>query len=124
MVYSLDLRKKALNYIERGASLAEASEVFGVTTRTLSNWLQRQKQHDLAPKMHGSKPSKIDNEKLKKYIEEKFWANFKKKVRSSLEKIQNLAEAIDFSFLNILENSCKIKLKALYFRNMQHFRTP
>lgn len=34
---------------------------------------------------------------------EKFWANFKKKVRSNLEKIQSLAEAIDFSFLTILE---------------------
>jgi transposase len=34
---------------------------------------------------------------------EKFWANFKKKVRSNLEKIPTLAEAIDFSFLTILE---------------------
>ncbi len=70
MVYSLDLRKKALKYIENGASLPETSRVFGVTTRTLSNWLQRQKQQDLAPKMHGSNPSKINNEKLKKYIED------------------------------------------------------
>ncbi len=70
MVYSLDLRKKALAYIENGASLTETSHIFGVTTRTLSNWLQRQKQQDLAPKMHGSNPSKIDNDKLKKYIEE------------------------------------------------------
>jgi len=70
MVYSLDLRRKALNYIENGASLSETSQIFGVTTRTLSNWLQRQKQQDLAPKMHGSSPSKIDNDKLKKYIED------------------------------------------------------
>ena len=69
MVYSLDLRKKALSYIENGASLTETSRIFGVTTRTLSNWLQRQKQQDLAPKMHGSSPSKIDNDKLIKYIE-------------------------------------------------------
>jgi transposase len=34
---------------------------------------------------------------------EKFWANFKKMVRSNLEKIQNLAKSIDFSFLTILE---------------------
>lgn len=33
---------------------------------------------------------------------EKFWANFKKMVRSNLEKIQTLAEAIDFSFLTVL----------------------
>ena len=31
-----------------------------------------------------------------------FWANFKKLVRSNLEKIQNLSKAIDFSFLTVL----------------------
>ena len=36
---------------------------------------------------------------------EKFWANFKKKVRSNLEKIQTLAEAIDLPFLTSLEIS-------------------
>lgn len=70
MVYSLDLRQKALNYIANGRSRSEASRIFGVTTRTLANWLSRQKQHDLAPKMKGSSPSKIDGEKLKHYIKE------------------------------------------------------
>lgn len=69
MVYSIDLRQRALNYIANGGSRVEASKIFGVTTRTLANWLSRQKQHDLAPRMKGSRPSKIDNEKLKKYIE-------------------------------------------------------
>ena len=36
---------------------------------------------------------------------EKFWANFKQMVRKNLEKIQNLAKAIDSSFLNILETT-------------------
>lgn len=69
MVYSIDLRQRALNYIANGGSRLEASKIFGVTIPTLANWLSRQKQQDLAPKMNGSKPSKIDNEKLKKYIE-------------------------------------------------------
>ncbi len=30
-----------------------------------------------------------------------FWANFKKMVRSKLEKVKTLAEAIDFSFLSL-----------------------
>jgi transposase len=70
MVYSLDLRRKALDYITNGGTRFEASKIFGVTTRTLANWLSRQKQQDLAPKMNGSRPSKIDNEKLKKYIDD------------------------------------------------------
>ena len=70
MVYSIELRQRALNYIANGGSRSEASKIFGVTIPTLANWLSRQKQQDLAPKMRGSRPSKIDNEKLKKYIED------------------------------------------------------
>jgi len=36
MVYSLDLRKKALEFIEKGGKKTEASNIFGVTTRTLA----------------------------------------------------------------------------------------
>jgi transposase len=32
-----------------------------------------------------------------------FWANFKKMVRTNLEKLKTLAEAIDFSFLEVLD---------------------
>jgi transposase len=32
---------------------------------------------------------------------EVFWANFKKMVRSNLEKVKTLADAIDFSFLSL-----------------------
>jgi transposase len=42
---------------------------------------------------------------------EKFWANFKQMVRANLEKIQNLAKAIDSSFLTILETNEKSNLK-------------
>jgi len=70
MVYPLDLRQSALNYILNGGNRLEASKIFRVTVPTLANWLSRQKQQDLAPKMKGSKSSKINNEKLKKYIED------------------------------------------------------
>jgi len=33
-----------------------------------------------------------------------FWANFKKLIRSTLEKVTTLAEAIDFSFLQVLKD--------------------
>ena len=35
---------------------------------------------------------------------ETFWANFKRMVRSNLEKLKTLADAIDFSFLRVLNN--------------------
>jgi transposase len=68
MVYSIDLRQKALNYIASGGSRLEASKIFGITIPTLANWLSRQKQQDLAPRMNGSKPSKIDSENLKNIL--------------------------------------------------------
>jgi transposase len=69
MVYSLDLRKKALEYMAKGGTYSKASEIFGVTSRTLANWKRKEKQHELSPKMNGSRPSKIANEDLKNYIE-------------------------------------------------------
>ncbi|WP_238578493.1 IS630 transposase-related protein, partial [Neochlamydia sp. TUME1] len=50
--------------------MATASEVFGVTVRTLTNWIKRKKQGDLAPKKRRPSPSKIDSEKLKLYIKQ------------------------------------------------------
>lgn len=44
MVYSLDLRKKALKYIANGGKQCDASKIFGVTTCTLANWLCREKK--------------------------------------------------------------------------------
>jgi len=35
---------------------------------------------------------------------ETFWTNFKKMVRSNLEKLKTLAEGIDFSFLSVLKH--------------------
>lgn len=70
MTYSHDLRKKALDYIENDGSRQLASEIFGVTTRTIQNWIHRQKLGILPAKIRRSSPSKIDNDKLKKYIEE------------------------------------------------------
>ncbi|MGR3951972.1 MAG: IS630 transposase-related protein [Chlamydia sp.] len=93
MVYSLEIRQKALNYLSNGGKMADASQIFGVTTRTLSHWLLRAKQHDLAPRLHGSNPSKIDNQKLKKYIEE----NPDKYLREIAEVFSSTLQAVFYA---------------------------
>ena len=70
MTYSQDLRIKALDYAEKCGSNVEASKVFGITPRTLLNWIKLKKQDNLAPKQRKRRPSKIDSEKLKSYIKE------------------------------------------------------
>lgn len=71
MTYSNDLRTKALDYIEKGGSKEEASQIFGITIRTLFNWIKRKKAGCLAPSKRKERtPHKIDSEKLKAYLEE------------------------------------------------------
>jgi transposase len=71
MTYSNDLRKKALDYIEKGGSKEEASQIFGITVRTLFNWIKRKKAGCLAPSKRKERtPHKIDTDKLKAYLEE------------------------------------------------------
>jgi transposase len=93
MVYSIDLRKRALEYIANGGKHTEASKIFGVTTRTLANWLLRQKQEDLAPRTRGSSPSKIDNDKLRKYIED----NPDRYLREIAEEFSSTLQAVFYA---------------------------
>ena len=68
MTYSQDLRKKALEYIEQGKTLKEAATVFGVTSRTIWNWISRKKKGILEPKKYEVSPRKVDNDLLIEYI--------------------------------------------------------
>ena len=43
MTYSLDLRKKALKYLDKTGDRKKAIEAFGITLRTLVNWIKREK---------------------------------------------------------------------------------
>lgn len=70
MTYSHDLRIKALDYAEKCGSNLTASQIFGITPQTLSNWIRLKKKGNLAPKQKQRRPSKIDGEKLKSYIQE------------------------------------------------------
>ncbi|MDR2539808.1 MAG: transposase, partial [Chlamydiales bacterium] len=72
MTYSQDLRLKALENLKKGLSKKKVSQTFGITERTLFNWINRGKAGNLAPcKKRRRKPNKIQEEKLRHYIEEK-----------------------------------------------------
>ena len=68
MTYSLDLRNKALKYIENGKTWNSASQAFGVTIRTLAHWVSRKKQNKLPPKARQTGSYKIDEDRLKDFI--------------------------------------------------------
>lgn len=68
MTYSLDLRNKALKYIENGGTWNSASQIFGVAVRTLAHWLSRKKQNNLSPKARQTGSYKIDEDRLNDFI--------------------------------------------------------
>ena len=71
VAYSNDLRTKALDYLARGGSREEVSRIFGVTTRTLFNWMKRKEAGCLAPSPRKERtPHKVDSERLKSYLQE------------------------------------------------------
>jgi len=65
MTYSLDLRERAVGYVRSGGSQAEAARVFGITTRTLHNWLGAP---TLVPKVCGPRRRKLDKAKLAVHV--------------------------------------------------------
>jgi len=69
MTYSNDMRKKAIEYVESGASQKEAADAFGVTSRTIWNWIQRNKEGKLGPKKYETSPRKVCNKQLVQYIQ-------------------------------------------------------
>ena len=65
MTYSLDLRQRAVAFMESGGSQVEASRLFGVTTRTLYNWIHRD---NLKPAAHGERQRKLDKTALRAHV--------------------------------------------------------
>lgn len=69
MTYSLDLRKKALEYLKKGNSKKVTALIFGVTARSLTNWEKRENEGSLAPKKRKTGSYKFDEHALKEYIQ-------------------------------------------------------
>ncbi|MBY5032126.1 IS630 family transposase [Streptococcus suis] len=70
MAYSLDFRKKVLAYCEKTGSITEASVIFDISRNTIYQWLKlKEKTGELHHQVKGTKPRKVDREKLKNYLE-------------------------------------------------------
>ncbi len=67
MSYSLDLRKRVLDFIEAGGKKSEASRRFSVARSTLYRWLET--EDPLTAKKTGPKKMRvIDEEALRKHV--------------------------------------------------------
>jgi transposase len=69
--YSVDLRRRVLEYIEETADKTKASQLFKVGIATIYGWIARKKQSgSVEPSPKKTYKKKIDDHKLMAYIEE------------------------------------------------------
>ncbi len=71
MSYSLDLRKKVIEFIETKGSVPEAAQLFSISERTIYNWLKKKKTNGSVEDKPPLRPwRKLDPEALTKSVKE------------------------------------------------------
>jgi len=67
MYYSLDLRRKVLEFVKEGHSQSEAARVFKINRSTIYRWQQRQQ---LAPQLAPARQRKLVKAELLRLVKE------------------------------------------------------
>jgi transposase len=68
--YSLDLRQRVINHLEKGNSIRKTAEAFEISFRTVFNWKKRNESNILKPDNNLIRaPKKINQQELERYIE-------------------------------------------------------
>lgn len=99
MGYSLDLRKKVINYVNKGHSREDASKIFGVGVRTIYRWIARFKAGSLAETKAHKPWKKLDPQALAKAVEKN--PGYKLSDFAKLFKVTTAAICLAFKTLGI-----------------------
>ena len=59
------MRERAVSFVRSGGSQSEASQIFGVTRRTVYHWLRRE---DLTPRPAKTRHRKLDKAELARHV--------------------------------------------------------
>jgi transposase len=69
--YSEDLRIRVIEYVESGHKYEEAGAIYGVSERTICNWVKLKKERgSLKVESVSRSPHKLHNEELLAYVKE------------------------------------------------------
>ena len=90
--YTEDLRKKVISHIMSGCSKREAARIFNIGEATVYNWLRLYKTGSLKPKKRTDYPRKVDEKKLREYIEQNLDHTLKQIAEALSLKFQNVAK--------------------------------
>ena len=88
--YSEDLREKVISHIMSGCSKREAAKIFNVGEATVYRWIELHKQGDIKPKKRTEYPRKVDEKKLREYVEQ-----------NPDHTLTQIAEALGLKFQNV-----------------------
>ncbi|CRE58311.1 transposase [Streptococcus pneumoniae] len=135
MAYSIDFRKKVLSYCERTGSITEASHVFQISRNTIYGWLKlKEKTGELNHQVKGTKPRKVDRDRLKNYLTDNPEDNLKQVhpifqtvFKTFLKDKEKIVNALQLHYSNAkleaTNNLIKlIKCNAFGFRNFENFK--
>jgi transposase len=67
MAYSMDLRKRVVEFVESGGSKAEAARQFKVSLWCVYDWLKRD---DLTPGKSPTRHRKVDKKALRRHVQQ------------------------------------------------------
>jgi transposase len=67
--YSEDLRKKVISCVMSGCSKRETAKIFNIGEATVYNWINLHKKGSLKAKKRTNYPRKVDEQKLREYVE-------------------------------------------------------
>lgn len=70
MRYDKKFREKTIEYYEKGHTYKETSNIFGISTNTLSLWLKQKRETGSLERKYRFYESKIGEEDLNKYLKE------------------------------------------------------
>jgi len=120
MAYSTDLRKRTLEYVEPGNPQTEAVNLFGVSLKTVWNWVKQKKEGQTSPKKKDVLPRKIDEQRLLHYVKNNPDAYLRE-----IAEIFQVTEAAIFYACKRLKITLKKRarsIKSEMKKNGKHFR--
>jgi putative transposase len=96
--YSLDLRERVFKFLEKNNDKNEASNLFGVSPRTIQRWVERKKKTgSFKPLQKKIAYRKIDYDLLSKYVED----NPDKFLFEIAEKFSVTLQAVFYALKNL-----------------------
>jgi transposase len=118
MAYSVDLRRRAIDFLNEGHTQEETGAIFKVGVSTIKRWLALLSETgNLENRPLNRSASKFDSEKLKTYIEENPDAFLK-------EIAEHFGGSITGAFYALAREKITYKKKSLNAKNATRKRAP